>query len=182
MFIVAHCETFLKQSTMFFVLHCERRKQSVFLTIVYITNLEQSIEQNVNFLWTYRAFWKKRSSPLFTKLKRFLFTSRGWENRTPAKGFGDPYHTIWPIPYVFYKSYLDTITYLGSFCNNFFIPSKPHIKLSDFLNHFWSSPRPISIGQLQVLPLLHLRPIYLVVFEGSYCICRDISSWGGLHA
>ena len=24
--------------------------------------------------------------------------SRGWENRTPTKGFGDPYHTIWPIP------------------------------------------------------------------------------------
>ena len=24
--------------------------------------------------------------------------SRGWENRTPAKSFGDSCHTIWPIP------------------------------------------------------------------------------------
>ena len=34
-------------------------------------------------------------------LKTFrLLKSRGWENRTPTKGFGDPYHTIWPIPYI----------------------------------------------------------------------------------
>ena len=26
--------------------------------------------------------------------------SRGWENRTPAKSFGDSCHTIWPIPYI----------------------------------------------------------------------------------
>ena len=31
-----------------------------------------------------------------------------------------------------------------------------------------SSPRPISIGQLNTLPCLHLRPINLVVFKGSY--------------
>ena len=31
-----------------------------------------------------------------------------------------------------------------------------------------SSPRPISIGQLNALPHLHLRPIYLIVFKGSY--------------
>ncbi len=30
------------------------------------------------------------------------------------------------------------------------------------------SPRPISIGQLNALLRLHLRPIYLVVFKGSY--------------
>ena len=33
---------------------------------------------------------------------------------------------------------------------------------------FWSSPRPISIGQLHALLHFHLRPIYLVVFKGSY--------------
>ena len=32
-------------------------------------------------------------------------SSRGWENRTPTKGFGDPYHTIWPIPYKVYYTY-----------------------------------------------------------------------------
>ena len=31
-----------------------------------------------------------------------------------------------------------------------------------------SSPRPISIGQLNTLRHLHLRPINLVVFKGSY--------------
>ena len=35
-------------------------------------------------------------------LKTQGFTHRGWENRTPTKGFGDPYHTIWPIPYARY--------------------------------------------------------------------------------
>ena len=38
--------------------------------------------------------------PLFSKV-----SSRGWENRTPTKGFGDPYHTIWPIPYKVYYTY-----------------------------------------------------------------------------
>ena len=32
----------------------------------------------------------------------YLIINRGWENRTPTKGFGDPYHTIWPIPYIIY--------------------------------------------------------------------------------
>ena len=32
----------------------------------------------------------------------------------------------------------------------------------------WSSPRPISTGQLNTLLHLHLRPINLVVFKGSY--------------
>ena len=33
---------------------------------------------------------------------------------------------------------------------------------------FRSSPRPISIGKLHVLPHFHRRPIYLIVSEGSY--------------
>ena len=32
----------------------------------------------------------------------------------------------------------------------------------------WSCPRPISSGQLHTLLHFHLRPIYLVVFKGSY--------------
>ena len=46
-----------------------------------------------------------------------------------------------------------------------------------------TSPRPISIGQLNVLPRLHLRPINLVVYKGSYQLkLWDILSWGRLHA
>ena len=46
-----------------------------------------------------------------------------------------------------------------------------------------SSPRPISIGQLNALPHLHLRPIYLIVFKGSYYLMIwDTLSWGQFHA
>ena len=41
-------------------------------------------------------------------LKTQGFTHRGWENRTPTKGFGDPYHTIWPIPYIYKNDVSDT--------------------------------------------------------------------------
>ena len=41
-----------------------------------------------------------------------------------------------------------------------------------FALHFrvssWSSPRPISNGQLHTLLYFHLRPIYLVVSKGTY--------------
>ncbi len=50
------------------------------------------------------------------------------------------------------------------------------------LSPLWSCPRPISCGQLHTLLHFHLRPIYLVVFKGSYNLRWDISSWGGLHA
>jgi hypothetical protein len=33
-----------------------------------------------------------------------------------------------------------------------------------------SSPRPISTGLLSALPRLHSRPIYLVVYQGSYSL------------
>src|SRR5450631_3619574 len=32
------------------------------------------------------------------------------------------------------------------------------------------SPRPISTGRLNTLPCVHLRPIYLVVFQGPYLV------------
>ena len=60
-----------------------------------------------------------------------------------------------------------------------FIPSKPntsktlpsfsYIFLCSFMN-LWLSPRPISKCQLSTLLHLHLIPIYLVVFKGSYLL------------
>ena len=48
------------------------------------------------FLW-----YKKSQKPWKFKVPD-LPVNRGWENRTPTKGFGDPYHTIWPIPCIKY--------------------------------------------------------------------------------
>ena len=46
-----------------------------------------------------------------------------------------------------------------------------------------SSPRPISIGQLNTLLYLHLRPINHIVYVGSYQLTLwEILSQGGLHA
>ena len=65
-----------------------------------------------------------------------------------------------------------------------FIPSKPNTEISSLypnlhpfpIQNLWSSPRPISKCQLNTLLCLHLIPIYLVVFKGSYSFLRDISS------
>ena len=38
------------------------------------------------------------------------------------------------------------------------------------IKHWGLSPRPISIRWLNVLPHLHLEPINLVVYKGSYCL------------
>ena len=46
---------------------------------------------------------------------------------------------------------------------------------SILLLKFSSSPRPISINKLNMLPCLHLWPINLVVFKGSYSIKDEIS-------
>ena len=43
----------------------------------------------------------------------------------------------------------------------------------------WSSGRPISIGQLNTLLHLHLRPIYVVVFHESYLLRRKSFLVGG---
>ena len=48
---------------------------------------------------------KQKSQKALISLTFWLVRSRGWENRTPTKGFGDPYHTIWPIPYKVYFIY-----------------------------------------------------------------------------
>ena len=47
-------------------------------------------------------------------------------------------------------------------CSGLFGPAKPPFHST------WSSPRPISNGQLHTLLYFHLRPIYLVVFKGTY--------------
>ena len=61
-------------------------------------------------------------------------------------------------------------------CEEIFIPSKPntetHLYILTYIlfpiQNLWSSPRPISKCQLNTLLCLHLIPIYLVVFKGSY--------------
>ena len=63
------------------------------------------------------------------------------------------------------------------FIQMYFYTFKTEYKLSNpsnlfvgFANFIWSSPRSISIGQLNTLPCLHLQPINLVIFKGSYSI------------
>ena len=74
---------------------------------------------------------------------------------------------------------------LSSLSMILFILSKPNTETSISyiltyilfpIQNLWSSPRPISKCQLNTLLCLHLIPIYLVVFKGSYSFLRDISS------
>ena len=48
------------------------------------------------------------------------------------------------------------------------VPSKLHSDLQGSR----PSPRPISTGQLHALPRFHIRPINLVIYEGSYPVSR----------
>ena len=57
------------------------------------------------------------------------------------------------------------------------------LRLMKNLASLEKSLRSISDSQLNTLLCLHLCPINLVVFKGSYVLIgRDISSWGGLPA
>ena len=49
--------------------------------------------------------------------------------------------------------------------------------LTSFSIFFWSSPRPISINQLNMSPCLHLWPIYHIVYVGSYLLCSNGKSY-----
>ena len=53
------------------------------------------------------------------------------------------------------------------------------LSYSRLVKLFWTSARPISINQLNVLLHLHLWPINLVVYKGPYQ--KDILSLGGFH-
>ena len=62
----------------------------------------------------------------------------------------------------------------------FIATSKLHTALKNYLSTYLFlriNLRSISIHQLNVLPHLHLEPIYLIVFKGSYLLDGgDISS------
>ena len=45
---------------------------------------------------------------------------------------------------------------------------KLHKIHSSIYNFFRKSPRPISNARLKMLPLLHLHPIYVVIYNGTY--------------
>ena len=58
---------------------------------------------------------------------------------------------------------------------------KTEQRYSKSFNH-WSSVRPISIGQLNVSPHLHLRPINVIVSHGSYLFREgNLFLWGASH-
>ena len=90
---------------------------------------------------------------------RFSFKKMaGAEGFEPSTfGFGDQRSTSWTIP-------LYNGLPLG-----WDYTFKTEYKLSNpWVIFFWSSPRSISIGQLNILPCLHLQPINLIIFKGSY--------------
>ncbi len=60
------------------------------------------------------------------------------------------------------------------------VPSKLN-NVKSFSLKPWSSVRPISIGQLNTLLHLHLRPINVIVSHGSYHLMEEIFSCGGLR-
>ena len=73
------------------------------------------------------------------------------------------------IEYVYSLSF----QYLKAFVNFFY--AFLHISTLISLSFLRISPRPISIGQLNASRRLHLRPINLIVFQGSYNLAVGIS-------
>ena len=84
------------------------------------------------------------------------------------------------ISHGFPRTFYENLTHNSSTLRKASFPRVP--ALCYRFSYVWSSPRPISNSQLNVLLRLHLCPIYLILYKGSYYYCRDISSWGGLHA
>ena len=63
----------------------------------------------------------------------------------------------------------------GNRCDHFAIVTRPLFQNWIYCNAFFSSnqraklsPRPISTSQLNTSPCVHLWPINLIIFEGSY--------------
>ena len=79
---------------------------------------------------------------------------RPWQGRTPPT---EPlaHTTIISIQQILVKMYIQNCL--------------PNCISYKFFPIFWLNPRPISNHQLNTLLYLHLSPIYLVVFKGSYC-------------
>ena len=64
-------------------------------------------------------------------------------------------------------SHQANFSYPENHTQNFFF-SKSRFLTSFTYSTFWLNPRPISSSQLNMSPCLHLCPIYLIVFKGSY--------------
>ena len=132
-------------------------------------------------------------------------SSRGWENRTPAKSFGDFCHTIWPIPFI----YLQNCIHATSLFYHFFAAiSTTFLAFSAFVSEVQS--RLARLNDLHTNLRLRLRLAFakcsgqtldrlVTVSSMHYCTSTpalstssssrgltsfewDISSWGGLHA
>ena len=72
-----------------------------------------------NFILSHKIIYVTQKNTYFR-----CFSNRGWENRTPTKGFGDPYHTIWPIPYIQKK--FNTFRSVKFSRYLYFVPSEFH--------------------------------------------------------
>ena len=83
------------------------------------------------------------------------------------------------LPYLPWKPTERTPAESSLLVLSFPAPSKLHTASRPSSNLLRSSLRPISICQLNMLPCLHPRPIYLVVFKGSYSLLWGISHLEG---
>ena len=87
----------------FFILYKKRHRQSKMdRQCLFILNFQicSFMVEKRYLSGSFPFLIKQKSQKALISLTFWLVRSRGWENRTPTKGFGDPYHTIWPIPYI----------------------------------------------------------------------------------
>ena len=92
----------------FFILYQKRHRQSKMdRQCLFILNFQicSFMVEKRYLSGSFPFLTKQKSQKALISLTFWLVRSRGWENRTPTKGFGDPYHTIWPIPYKVYFIY-----------------------------------------------------------------------------
>ena len=101
----------------FFILYQKRHRQSKMdRQCLFILNFQicSFMVEKRYLSGSFPFLIKQKSQKALISLTFWLVRSRGWENRTPTKGFGDPYHTIWPIPYKYILYTLKT-TYMLTF-------------------------------------------------------------------